>query len=395
MKNIVKFKQTNPQGAIVIDGYNPEFANLSQPEFLNLVLPYTKLYEKVVIKNFYTLSQELLNRLTVQYLHGATVIIDTPKRNFRKEYTLRHPKAFYTYYFEPLDLSKPIPKSLANFKFNYTKDLVITYLQAVQNKYITSAHYMPESIWKALDDYSKAQIEKCKQFNLGDYDCAEQWYKDLMHDCIAHGLKMFSPNKKTYYEVTAEIDFEKCKEVLPAGLRPLNQEELSFLHKYAPAYGVEIPKFMWRYNTRKTDHGYTEEPERVYGGMSNTDWSKVIYDYRNAQRNPETILPKNVRGGLRVQSMDNDKLIREAYTQLVWLMKHMKDEALMPGYKRCPVCHEIYKESQGCECGACPGYDFIPADNLFYGDSSSYEDYDSTRETYSIMINEDSEDLLV
>lgn len=384
MKKIIKINKLEKENTILTVEYSTYTTVGGQ------LIPYNRLFNEIILRNFITISEDLLNRLTMQYLHGCKITFETPKRNFKKTYLLKHPKEdFYSYTWKPLVLSEAIPKSLAEFKFTFG-DKEITYLQAVQNKYITSAHYMPNEIWEALDDYSKQRIEKCKEYNRGNYADAEQWYKDLMHECIAHKMKMFSPNKKTYYEVTAEIEFEKCKEVLPEGLRPLNQEELCFLHKYAPAYGVEIPKFMWRYNTRKTDHGYTEEPERVYGGMSNTDWTRVIYDSRN-----DNNLPKNIRGNLRVQSMDNNKLIRDAYTQLVWLMKHMKDEALMPGYKRCPVCHEIYRESQGCECGACPGYDFIPADNLFYGDSSSYEDYDSTRETYSIMINEDSEDLLV
>jgi hypothetical protein len=390
MKYIVKFNKTENKGKTVIDSFNPELEMLEPQEFYDLHLPYTHIFEQIVIKNFFSLSKELINRLTNQYLHGAEIIFETPKRNFYKIYKLRSPKSFYSYQWTPLDLSQPIPKSLANFEFNYNGE-TITYLQAVQNRYIKSANYMPNEIWNALDNYSRQQIDRCREFNRGDYSCAEQWYKDLMHDCIAHNMQMYSPNQKTYYEVTAEINFEKCKEHLPAGCRPLTDDELVFLHKYAPAYGVEIKQFQWRINTRKTDHGYTEEPERVYNGASNEDWLRIIYDGRNKNN-----LPKNIRNNLRVNSMDNDKLIREAYTQLIWLMKHMKDEALMPGYKRCPVCHEIYRESQGCECGACQPIDFIPADNLLYGISCTYEDYDSTRETYAELINEeDNEDLLV
>lgn len=391
MKNIVQFKKSEKFGITTVDRLNPMYETLSNYEFFNIYVPYSHIYETVKVKNFYNLPEDLLNHLTNQYLHGAEIIFETPKRNFNKVYKLNGtPRDFYSYKWIPLNLSKPVPKSLANFKFEYNGE-IITYLQALKNGYIRSANYMPNEIWEALDEYSKNQIDKCREFNRGDYSCAEQWYKDLMHDCINHGMQMYSPNKKTYYEVTAEINFEKCKEHLPTGCRPLTDDELVFLHKYAPAYGVEIKQFQWRINTRKTDHGYTEEPERVYNGASNEDWLRIIYDGRNKNN-----LPKNIRNNLRVNSMDNDKLIRDAYTQLVWLMKHMKDEALMPGYKRCPVCHEIYRESQGCECGACQPIDFIPADNLLYGISCTYEDYDSTRETYADLINdEDNEDLLM
>ena len=195
-------------------------------------------------------------------------------------------------------------------------------------------------------------------------------------------MKVFSPNKKTYFEATAELDFDRdVEEVrLQQGLRPLYADELGFLQKYARAYGVEIPKFQWKVNTRKTDHGYTEEPERVIGGMSNSDWAKVIYDFRNASKGE--ILPRNIRQNLTVRECESDRLLREAYFQLKWIMRNLKDSGLMPGYKRCPECHEIYRESDGCPCGHCPSIKFVDADHLFYGISSTYEDYESTADAY-------------
>jgi hypothetical protein len=230
------------------------------------------------------------------------------------------------------------------------------------------------------------RIDLCREYNKGDYTFAEQWLKELMKDTIIHGIKMYSPNKKTYYEAIAEVEFDKACDLyrLKKGLRGLNQEELMFLHKFAPAYGIDIPTFKFKINSRKTDHGYTQEPEVAYSSMSTYDWSRVIFDPRN-----DNNLPSFVRQGLNIRECENEKLLREAYFNLRWIMKHLKDNGLMPGWKRCPHCHKLYKESQGCECGFEQPVEFVQADNMFYGISSTYEDYDSTHDFYTLEEFED------
>lgn len=385
MKYIVRFsriEESQIQGNVTLDNYNPDFRLLELNEILDQYLPYTRIFKHITIKNFLTIPMDLLNRLTSQYLHGAEIEFITPSRNFDKTYKINPTdcRPFYVYQYVPLDLTKPIPKSLATFTFEYQGKLT-TYRDAL--KTLTSTRFLPTEIWQAIDKYSEQQIAKCREYNQGVYSCAEEWYKQLMHDCMKHGMRAYSPNKKTYFEVIAEINFERdCLDArLQKGLRPLNDSELAFLRKYASAYGVEIPTFKWKVNSRKTDHGYTQEPERVMNGMSTYDWSKVIYDSRNAKKG--TILPSFVRQGLNVRETESDKLLREAYFQLKWLMKHMKDDALMPGWKRCPVCHKLYRESEGCECGACKPIEFVQADNMFYSNSASYEDYDSTGDYYN------------
>jgi hypothetical protein len=375
MKQIVKFQIVKPQGRVTIDANNPELAYIKLEDMIEQLLPFTRLFKHITIKNFTRIPEALVNRLTNQYLHGASIQFCTPNRQFDKTYTLRNARPFYSYSWQPLDLSKPVPKSLANFVFDYNGKST-TYLDAI--KTLSSTRYLPNEIWVALDKYSQQQIAKCREYNQGDYGYAEEWYKDLMKDCIHSSIKVFSPNEKTYYEVMAEIDFEKdCADIQKdTGFKPLTQSELAYLRKYAPMYGVEVPQFMWRINTRKTNHGYTQEPERVFGGMSNSDWERVLYDSRN------TNLPKNIRHGLNVKYCDNDKLLYDAYQQLKWIIDNLHDDGLMPGYNRCPVCGEIYRDSQGCECGACQPIHLVQADNMLYGISSTYEDYESTIDSY-------------
>ena len=383
MKNIVKFQIIKPTGKVMVDAYDRLFQELEMNEILDMCIPYTRIFEQIVVRNFTTIPTMLLERLTNQYLHGAEIVFETPRRNFNHSYKVFKAKPFYAYRWTPLDLSAPIPKSLAEFKFEYNGKPT-TYLDAI--KTLTSTRYIPNEIWNALDIYSRQQIDKCRELNRGDYSYAEQWFKDLMKDCFSSNIKVFSPNKKTYFEAMAEVSFEKSFVQLNKGERALNDNELAFLIKFAPAYGVEVPEFSWRINSRKTDHGYTEEPERVYCGMSNDDWNRVIYDPRNDN------LPNAVRQNLTIRSHANDKLLRDAYFQLKWLMKYLKDDALMPNWKRCPECHQLYKEVDGCECGACLPIEFVDANNLFNGDASDYEDYESTRNYYTELAN-DYEDM--
>lgn len=373
MKRIIKCTKVQPKGNITLDRNNVVFQFMEDWEIYNDYFPYNKLFETIYIKNFKTIPAELLTKLTVQYLHGTKIVFETPDKHFSKEYKLPKCKGFYSYTWEPFNLSNPIPKSLANFILTY-EGKQMSYLDAV--KTLKSTKYIPNDIWNALDIYSQSRIEKCKEYNKGNYSLAELWYKQLMKDCNKANVKMYSPNKKTYYEAMAEEKFDCETEHLKYGYEPLAPEAIMFLKKYAPAYGVEIPMFTYRINSRKTEHGYTEEPERIRG-MSSADWDRVIYDPRK-----ENNLPKNVRKGLVAQSYENGKLLKEAYDHLMYIIMNLKDEGLMPGWKRCPVCHEIYRETEGCECGECPPIKYVMADNLFYGTASGYEDYDDTRDIY-------------
>lgn len=392
MKNIIRFNVVHNDGNVTIDGNNPIFREQSMEQVLEQWLPLTRLFKNIFIKNFTSIPEILLNRLTNQYLHGAEIIIDTPKCKFTKSYRVSRPSKFYAYKWVPFEFDK-CPKSLANFTYTYEFQLpngqtasTTTNVLAELSK-LTSTKFLPNHLWKAFDEYSQSQINKCREFNKGNYTFAEDWFKALTKDCIQHHIKVSSPCEKTYYEAMAELDFEKQYEVLPEGLRPLNDEELAFLYKYAPAYGVDIPKFQWRINTRQTAHGYTEEPERVYYGATQTDYNRMIFDPKNPNN-----LPKFARQNLAIKSYDNDKLLRDSYTTLKWLMKHLKDSALMPEYKRCPKCHSIYHENIGCDCGYCKPVEFVQADNLFYGNASTYEDIDATKDTYLELINELGQD---
>jgi hypothetical protein len=373
MKYIVRTNKIEPTGEVLIDRASTIFQHLEDKDIYAEYIPYSKLYKRITLRNYQTIPADLLIRLTNQYLHGSEIVFETPTKHFSKTYKLPNTKAFLSYQWCPFDLTQPIPKSLSTFRLVYN-GVEMAYLDAV--KTLTSTKYIPNEIWNALDVYSQAQIKKCQEYNKGNYSLAELWYKQLMKDCNKANMKMYSPNKKTYYEAMAEDRFEFDMETLKEGLRPLSADEIVFLKKFAPAYGVEIPVFTYRINSRKTDHGYTEEPERIRG-MSNTDWDRVIYDPRK-----EHNLPKGVRKGLVAQSYENSKLLRDAYFNLMYIMKHLKDEGLMPGWKRCPVCHEIYRESEGCECGECLPIKYVMADNLFYGTASGYEDYDDTRDIY-------------
>lgn len=393
-KHIVTIKKVMPQGTVTIDSYNPIF-EIGFEEALDQMLPQGKIFEQIIVKNFTSISSALLTKLTPQYLRGCEIVFDTKSRKFHASYKLPiTPKDLYSYKWELLDFSKPIPKALANLEFKLG-EVTTTYLNYLNKNKSSIQRYIPNELWVALDQYSQDRIKKCQEYNNKslNYTFAEEWYKLLYKQVTPFKIKIYSPNDKTIPEAKAEVEFlheivNNCR--LQDGLQPLNEEQVAFLRKYAKAYGVEIPTFQWKINSRKTKHGYTQEPERVFNGMSHTEWEQVIVDQRNVNRGL-TYKPAFVRQGLVVKESENDKFIRDAYFQLLWIMKHMGDQALMPGYKRCPVCHKIYREHDGCECGACPPIELVSADHLLFGISSTYEDYDSTSSAYDSLLEESME----
>lgn len=378
MKYVARRRKEEPKGKVVIDRKNEIFNHLEDYEIYNSLLPYNKIYEEIVVLNYYSIPKALLHKLTIQYLHGAKIIFDIPSRNFYKEYKLNKYSPIYSYKFEPLDLSAPIVKSLANFKFIYQGEEK-TYREVVST--LTNTRYLPNELWNALDIYSQQLIEECKQLNKGNYSLAEKWYKDLTKDCMLKRINVYSPNEKTYFEASAELEFElrSTNARLKEGEQPLTEDQLNFLEKYSRVYGVKIPKFQWRYNTRKTKHGYTEEIERMYADMSDSDWAKIIYDPRNADKQ-DYYLPKQMRSNLVIQSCENDKLLKDAYDNLMWIINNLGDEGFMPGWHRCPHCGEIYHEQEGCECGHATPIEFLQANNLFYSSASEWEDYAYTKD---------------
>lgn len=415
MKYIINIQPIQNQGNVTIDGNNPIFLHNTMEQVLDQWLPYTRLFENIFVKNFTDIPEVLINRLTNQYLHGAKITIEVPKHRqkkmvcvknkvepvakyinaepFTKTYQVCLPRKFYSYKWQPLDF-KHLPKSLANYVIeqSYTDNTgrkVTTKSTCLEEfKKLKSTNYLPNYLWTALDKYSQERIAKCQEYNKGNYALAEEWFKELMKDSINHNFYFKSPCQKTYYEAVAEIDFDKSRVYLENGEQPLTPQELNFLHQYAHCYGVDIPQFQFRYNTHETAHGYTEEIERVYAkGLGESEENQIRYDPRNPN-----LLPSFARKNLAIKSYDNDKLLRDAYTHLKYIIDNFGDSGFDIRYHRCPKCNDIFHEEQGCFCGHCPPIKEIPADKLFYGHSSAYEDMDATRDTYLDLINELGQD---
>ena len=242
-----------------------------------------------------------------------------------------------------------------------------------------TGRYIPNACWQEIDKYSKERIEACKEYNETDYEIAKIWYRELIK-CPA--FKTYASNSKALLEADAEVDFEKSRELLEKGLRPLNEEELRYLEKYAAAYGVQIRTLDYRYDYRKTPYGYTQEPRRIYTAISENEYERTVFDARNNKKNRVDRVPYRILQAYRVKSERNEKLLREAYFELMWIKKHLKDEGLVTGYKRCPICHEIYHENAGCE-GHVPPIEQIQTDNLFYGIMNEATDFERPEDNIS------------
>lgn len=381
-KLCIKIEKVEPSKCLIVDAFNPTLQG-NTPEdrevylnaFLRTYLPYNTLYKEICVKNFFSLPKTLVSALANQYIHGTKITISTPAKNCYLEYTCKCPTPYYNYKWVPFSFKDAIPRSLAEFTWTENGNKYV-YLDEIQK--LKNVRYIPNHIWRAVDMYSQKRIQDCKNYNLGYYPHIENWFKRLLHDLLRHDMSMFSPNSKTYLEVTAERECQAINKAfftLAPGEQPLTDQELVFLHKYAPAYGVDIPQQVLRFATHKTKHGYTAEPEYCFAPIPESDVSRCIYDYRNAEKGVQ--LPAFVRKQLMPRVSDNDKLLRDAYTTLTWIMQHaaeLPNNGLIDGYAICPVCGELYHESQGCDCGAVDSVTFVSAPNLFYGDAASYEE---------------------
>lgn len=381
IKKIVNITQVTPNGEVIIDARNPLFSNVDFISAINNFIPQNRVFEKITLKNFTIVNKDLLRILGTHYAHGTEITLHTPKNNFCKSYKMAKGKPYYNYNFVNFDFTAPIKKSLANFQFEHNGAMT-TYLNEI--KQLKTTNYIPNHIWQAIDKYSQSRITEMNNYNKDIYDIVELFYKKVLKDGKQSSIVVFSPNEKTYFEAVAELDFDKrlADYRLQDDEKPLTTEQKDFLFKYAKYYDVDIKPFMWRYNTRKTNHGYTQEPEIVTHDMGTTDWARVIYDPRNENKDGEK-LPKAIRHNLTIKAIENEKNLLNAYNQLKWLIDNMGDDALNPNYKRCSHCNELYNIHSGCEnCEKIPPIEFLQANNLFYGDTSQYEDFDAMQETY-------------
>ena len=379
-KKIIKIEQAQKNGQIIIDFKNPQKNQI-------LIDMENTTPAIIIIKNCKYFNQQLAKVLQNYYIRGSQIVIDYD--NQQATIINENPKPYYNYSFINLDLSKPMPKSLAEYELFY-KGKKTTYRQAIAT--LTSQNYLPNEIWVAIDNYNQSRINALKEYNkIIDFEKLEQFYKKLQNASLDLRFQFYSPNEKTYFETIAEREFIKdCQnlpqfENLPQYTEQMeNCDWLQFLRTNAHYYGVDIPKFYYKTNTRKTKDGYTQEPQRVYCDMSTNERNRTIYDPRNKDG-----LPKFARHNLQVKSCENSNLLYEAYKNLKWLIDNLGDEALDPNYKRCPHCGKIYNINKGCEnCEKIPPIEFVNAENLFYSNANTYEDNLLFNDTYAEMNNE-------
>lgn len=360
MKKFISISACKPANSITIDLNTFDYISLADQydAWIDSHFKLNSVFEKITLVNFKSLSKHLVMRLSEQYLHGAKLAFVLSKDNV-VELSNAHPKPLYVYQWVPYDMSAPVPKSLAEFQLS-VDGVPTTFLSEL--KKCKTTRFLPNVLWNALDTYSQSRIKACKAFNTPNYDVLEAWYKELTA-ALYPKIRVFSPNAKTYFEFIAERDFEKT---FPEPTAPLTDAERNFLEINAPKYGVEIPKFTFRMNTRKTKHGYTVEPERVAYAYED---SRAEYDHKSTNN-----LPREQRWGLRCTSVENNALMRQAYDELMWLIENLGDEALDENYVRCPVCGDIHHISETCFCGHDQPIEFLSAENLFYSNSSAYEE---------------------
>ena len=158
---------------------------------------------------------------------------------------------------------------------------------------------------------------------------------------------MLSPNKKTFFEATAELDVENW--IKPSA--PLSVKEEAFLNEYtanqyAKALGLQNTTIQLSSRHRITEHGVTDEPivtckQDIANGL-------VAGFFRNKTKSGDKLSSWNSTSSTYVVSHTKERENIETLRWYLSLPRETLEELLLPGWHFCPECGKLYHENEGC-----------------------------------------------
>lgn len=303
----------------------------------------------ITVKGRY-LTEILIKTITPAYLRGTQIIVNGIKFPVCKS----NPQYFYQW-------QDRVPSSLP--------------------EHLKQAYYsykLRGELYQELVTWNQSRIAKATEASKFRWSLAEQFYKDLFKQLSSTGIRVLSPNKKTFYEATAELDVEAYLQPQEA----LSKEESDFLFRadinnYIRAFGLQDTTFQIGVHHRTTPHGTTEEPCIISAydiEMAVTAQSFNHKDGREVEGyiNDDGFEVKswNSASSSLVVSHQRERENIETLKFFLSLDRPTQEEFLMPGWHFCPVCGRLYNELDGCEDHVEP-IDFVP-----YNENHSDEDED-------------------
>jgi hypothetical protein len=258
----------------------------------------------VYVKGNY-LTEGLIKAITPCYLRGSLITIngiDFPRCTCNPQY-------FYVW-------QEKVPASLP--------------------AYLKDAYYnfkLRGELYNDLTAWNQARIAKANSYSKFKWSVAEDFYKTLYKTFLGK-LKVLSPNKKTFFEATAELDVENW--VKPSA--PLSVEEQAFLNEYtanqyAKALGLQDVTIQLSTRHRITEHGVTDEPivtckQDIANGL-------VAGFFRNKTKSGDKLSSWNSTSSTYVVSHTKERENIETLRWYLSLPRETLEELLLPGWHFC------------------------------------------------------------
>lgn len=277
------------------------------------------------------LTEALIKAITPAYLRGTQIVINGIEFPICKA----NPQYFYIWQ-DKVPTSLPEHLKKAFYSYNLRGDL-----------------------YQELVEWNQSRVTLATEKSKFKWGLAEEFYKELFKQLKPFGIKVCSPNKKTFYEATAELDIEAY--LKPQA--PLTKDEQDFLYmaeanQYIKAFGLQDTSFRIGIHHRTTKHGTTEEPCLV----SEYDIEMAVSAQSFNRKDKREIEGFVDDEGFEVKSWNSTassvvvshQRERENIETLKWFLsldKKTQEEFLLPGWKFCPVCGKLYHELDGCYSG--------------------------------------------
>ena len=284
-------------------------------------------YLTINVKGKY-LTEVLLRAITPCYLRGTEVIVN----GIHFPVCTSNPQYLYIWQDQ---VPAKLPQHLKDAFYNYR---------------------LRGSLYNELVAWNQSRIQLATNKSKFKWELAENFYKSLFKTFYGK-IKVLSPNKKTFFESTAELDLENW---IP-NANPLTQEEQTYLawaetHQYLKALGLPDCSFQIGSQHRITSHGVTNEPILI----NKSDINAVL---------TASVFKKKVQSGDKssVWKASSSRFVTSVAKQseniqmLKWYLSLPTEELeslLLPGWHVCPECGSLYNEHEGC-CSIEP-IKFIP-----------------------------------
>lgn len=305
------------------------------------------------------LTEVLLKTITPAYLRGSRIIINGKAC---KQVTC-NPQYF----------------------FNWTKSIPSKLPQHLKDAY--RSFNLKGALYNELVTWNQARIERAKSASQFKWEIAEQWYKNL-YKYFRPRIIVQSPNKKTFYEAQAELDFEQWCPTAHA----LTIEESEFLvsaeaKNYTRAFGLQDTTFLVGSHHRTTPHGTTYEPIITDSATIDAQITNNYFHRKNGSDNKNSFIDDT---GFVVQQWNSTRSHqvvshtreRENIMTLKFflsLSRSDQQEFLLPGWRLCSECncavHESHEYCEMCD-HANPNFCELVPYNDDTHDNTEEDEYD-------------------